>query len=370
MKRWPTKLLGELVSLEYGKALKEEERSQSGHYPVYGSNGIVGSHNLALVKDPTIIVGRKGAIGEAHLAQNGCWPIDTAFYTVFRQPVNVSLHYLLLWFRSVDLRSLAITSTIPGLNRNTLYRQQVPVPPLEEQERIVILLDEADELRKLRAQAGRRTAALVPALFDEMFGDVDCNSKKWPMVHFAEIGEARLGKMLDAKRQTGRNTRPYLRNANVQWDRLELTDILEMDFSDSDRREFRLRYGDLLICEGGVVGRSAIWRDEIPECYFQKALHRVQVHPSKANPEFVLHLLHAISTVNGFRNYIGSSTIPHLTGVKLASIRIPLPPIVLQKEFAQRVTEIRELESAQAASSRRLEALFQSLLHRAFQGEL
>ena len=246
----------------------------------------------------------------------------------------------------------------------------IPVPPLAEQERIVKLLDEADELRKLRARADHRTAALLPALFHEMFGDLDSNSRNWSVVRFAEIGEARLGKMLDAKQQTGNHKRPYLRNANVQWDRFDLADVLQMDFSESDREEFRLRYGDLLICEGGIVGRAAIWRNELPECYFQKALHRVRVQPTKALPEFVLWLLKAIAATNGFRDCVGSATIPHLTGVKLASIRIPLPPLPLQKEFAQRVAEIREMEAAQAGSRQRIESLFQSMLHRAFNGEL
>lgn len=248
----------------------------------------------------------------------------------------------------------------------------VPIefPPLAEQERLVKLLDEADELQKLRAQADSHTSALVPAIFHEMFGDVDSNSKDWLIVRFAEIGEARLGKMLDAKQQTGKHNRPYLRNANVQWDRLELAGLLEMDFSEQDREEFRLHRGDLLICEGGEVGRTAIWRDELPECYFQKALHRVRVYSSKAVPEFILHLLKTVAASNGFRDYIGTATIPHLTGVKLASIRIPLPPLQLQKEFAQRVTAIRELEADQATSRRRSEDLFQSLLHRAFNGEL
>lgn len=156
MKRWSIKPLGELASLEYSKALKAEERSLNGEFPVFGSsNGIVGAFDRALLSEPTIVVGRKGAIDEAHLTENGCWPIDTAFYAVLCERNTISLRLLLLWFRRVDLKSLAITSTIPGLNLNALDSQPVPVPPLAEPERIVRLLDEADELRKLRAQADR-----------------------------------------------------------------------------------------------------------------------------------------------------------------------------------------------------------------------
>lgn len=78
----------------------------------------------------------------------------------------------------------------------------------------------------------------------------------------------------------------------------------------------------------------------------------------------------AFTAANGFRDYVGTATISHLTGVKLASIRIPLPPISRQKEFAARVSEIRAMQAEQAASRRRLDDLFHSMLHRAFQGEL
>jgi len=126
---WRKVPLGELVELKYGKALKAEERPENGHFPVYGSNGIVGTSDNALVDHPTIVIGRKGAVGEAHLAEHGCWPIDTTFYTSPRPGTNFSLHYLLLCIRSIDLKQVAITSTIPGLNRDTLASQIILVPP-------------------------------------------------------------------------------------------------------------------------------------------------------------------------------------------------------------------------------------------------
>jgi type I restriction enzyme, S subunit len=163
--------LNELVEIKYGKAFKTEDRPKDGVFPIYGSNGIVGKSYEALVDQPTIIIGRKGAVGEVHLAENGCWPIDTAFYTLSLSKHAFSLRYLYLYLKSLDLKKLAITSTIPGINRNTLYSQEIPLPPLAEQERIVCLLDEAEALRKLRAQASARMEDFVPALFHELFGD-------------------------------------------------------------------------------------------------------------------------------------------------------------------------------------------------------
>ncbi len=97
----------------------------------------------------------------------------------------------------------------------------------------------------------------------------------WAMTTLGEIAETQLGKMLSAKARTGNGGRPYLRNKNVQWGRIELDDLLHMDFTEAEFEKFRLRPGDLLVCEGGEVGRAALWRGTIADCAFQKALHRV-----------------------------------------------------------------------------------------------
>ncbi len=96
-----------------------------------------------------------------------------------------------------------------------------------------------------------------------------------------------LGKMLDAEKNVGM-PRPFLGNRAVQWGKIDLTDIGEVRLTPSDIQRFRLRHGDLLVCEGGEVGRAAIWRESIEECYYQKALHRLR--PCRSyNVEFMLH---------------------------------------------------------------------------------
>ncbi len=372
MKRWPTKPLGDLVSLEYGKALKAEERSENGHYPVYGSNGIVGSFYEALVKDPTIVVGRKGAIGEAHLAQNGCWPIDTSFYTVVREPGTISLPFLLLWFRSVDLKTLAITSTIPGLNRTTLYSQKVPVPPLAEQGRIVKLLDEADELRKLRAQADRRTAALIPALFHEMFGGSKsssfasmpleevcgeiCRYPTYYGIEYVKTGVPEIrGELLTndySIEQSPEKFRFISQATSLHFPRTQLSE------------------GDLVMSVRGTVGKLALVPKPLSGANITANLLRISPRKDLLNGEFLLHFLVDGGGISKVAAISTSTTILTLKVADLKKMHVPVPPLSLQKEFAQRVAEIRAMEAEQAASRRRLDDLFQSMLHRAFRGEL
>ena len=167
-----------------------------------------------------------------------------------------------------------------------------------------------------------------------MFGDPIKNDKNWPTYRFGDIATSRLGKMLDKKKQTGLYPKQYLANVNVQWFRFDLDSLSQMDFNEDDQIEFSLKDGDLLICEGGEVGRCAIWHEEIDDCYFQKAIHRVRCNRDLILPEYIAHLFYYHSQINGFADVVGSkATIAHLPGYKLKDMRIFVPPITLQKDF-------------------------------------
>jgi type I restriction enzyme S subunit len=109
----------------------------------------------------------------------------------------------------------------------------------------------------------------------------------WAFTTLGEIAETRLGKMLSKKARMGNGSRPYLRNKNVQWGRIELDDVLEMDFTEAELERFGVLAGDLLVCEGGEVGRAAIWRGQLEWIGYQKALHRVRPLGEIA-PEYLL----------------------------------------------------------------------------------
>ena len=247
-----------------------------------------------------------------------------------------------------------------------LKELKIPLPPLPEQRRIAALLAHADHLRRLRRYADSLSASLLQSVFLEMFGNPKSNSKHWQIAKFSDVCESRLGKMLDGKQQTGKHLRPYLRNVNVQWAHIDLSDVAQMDFDEKDREEFRLRYGDVLICEGGEVGRSAIWQDEMPECYFQKALHRARPNPKLAIPDYIIWLMFMMAQTGGLGDFTSQVTIAHLTGEKLKELVIPVPPLPEQERFARLVRRVESLRQRQGESARQGEGLFRSLLHEAF----
>lgn len=122
---WEVVGLGEMLDLEYGKALKEEIR-KFGKYPVYGSNGQVGWHNEKLVDGPGIVVGRKGNPGFVNWSDYDFFPIDTAFYVVPKN--NISLHFIFRVLKMQDFEAIAADSAVPGLNRNMAYMNKVILP--------------------------------------------------------------------------------------------------------------------------------------------------------------------------------------------------------------------------------------------------
>jgi type I restriction enzyme S subunit len=366
MSLYPSVSLGNLLKVHYGKALKAEERDDAGIYDVYGSSGKIGRHHSALVKHPTIIVGRKGSVGAVTYAPDGGWTIDTAFYTEMLEPDALDLRFLFYALNLAKLAQHTITTSIPGLNRDDIYSTKIPFPPLPEQKRIAAILDKADSIRRKRQEAVRLTEELLRSVFLDMFGDPVENPKGWETRAFVEVCETRLGKMLDAKQQTGEHLRPYLRNSNVQWDRIEISVLEQMDFIDKDRKTFSLLNGDVLICEGGEVGRAAIWRNQLTECYFQKAIHRARPNQSMAIPEYVMFWLWFMSKNGGFKDHVTSATIAHLTGEKLKEIQMSLPPIDMQHKFLHIYNSLTTLKMSIIKHHTEIDTLFNSLLNSAF----
>lgn len=174
-----------------------------------------------------------------------------------------------------------------------------------------------------------------------MFGDIIRNDREWPIHRLADIASSRLGKMLDQKKQTGKNRFPYLANFNVRWFQFDLSTLNVMDFNEQDQQEFALQPGDLLVCEGGEVGRCAVWNNEKAPCFFQKALHRVRCNKEYVQPLFLAWWFKISADNKAFENIAGAkATIAHLPGVKLKELGIPLPPISLQNEFVAYVEQL------------------------------
>ena len=137
------KNIDRVLTLEYGISLPGRERN-SGEFPVYGSNGVVGSHNEFVVNAPCIIVGRKGSAGEVNWSDKNCTPIDTTFYVELLDETTTDLKFIYHMLKSLNLPSLKGGSGPGGINRNNVYSIQIPVPPLDIQQQLVAEVEQLE----------------------------------------------------------------------------------------------------------------------------------------------------------------------------------------------------------------------------------
>ena len=265
--------------------------------------------------------------------------IVSPLYNVFSVSEGIDRQYLYYFLRS-DLGRQMIKAKASGsvrdnLKLDMLKEMTIPDISVEQQKFCSSVLDKLHKLIQMRQQELQKLDEFIKARFVEMFGDVIHNSKKWQVCLFAEITSSRLGKMLDAKQQTGRNSYPYLANFNVQWFRFNLENLNKMDFDEKDRAEFELREGDLLVCEGGEIGRCAVWHNELQPCFFQKALHRVRCNHQIILPDYLAWWFRYNCDYGGFSALAGAkATIAHLPGAKLKQLQVAVPPMELQEQFA------------------------------------
>jgi type I restriction enzyme S subunit len=168
--------------------------------------------------------------------------------------------------------------------------------------------------------------------------------------------------MLDEKRIVGTHLAPYLRNVDVQWDGINTEALPFMDFSDEDRERYALRKGDLLVCEGGEVGRTAIWNGEIKDCFFQKAVHRLRPTSEQDEPRYFRYFMRMAVDAGVFA-LATASTIPHLTAEKLRVVRFPAPPKSEQRAIADYLDhETARIDALIAAKDRVLGLLAEKRL--------
>ncbi len=284
-------------------------------------------------------------VGSIDWQRNEDRVIVSPLYNVFSTSELLDQQYLYYFLKSdialQMIRSAATGSVRDNLKFSMLCEFSTNIPALEMQKGIVRILDKVKTLIDFRQQELQKLDDLVKARFVEMFGDVIRNSKSWEIRVLADIASSRLGKMLDTKQQTGECSYPYLANFNVQWFRFNTENLNQMDFNEEDRIEFELQNDDLLVCEGGEIGRCAVWHNEIQPCFFQKALHRVRCNRQIVHPDYLGWWFKYNCDHDGFATIAGAkATIAHLPGVKLKQLRVAIPPLELQEQFAAFVNQI------------------------------
>ena len=380
MKRWPTKTLGEVCDVRIGRTPRRDEPRFWGGDAVWVTirelNGgeITSSKEMiseAAVRecmpDPvpvgTLLFSFKLSIGKMAVAGCPLYTNEAIAALPIRDPAKLSrdfLRYALLAESHEGTANTAVLGKV--LNKEKVQQLPISVPPLAEQERIVKVLYKADELRKLRTQANRRAADLIPALFHDIFGDTISNPKGWPAFAMSDISETTQGVQIPRSEQIEQEKPGYKRY-------LYITDFLHDEspkFVVGAFQSKEVSEHDLVVANTGSPGRVFLGKAGV----LSNNLFKVSFDTSKILQLYLYNFLSLKTFQEHLKGQMKQGIQSHLGHKTFGAQQLMIPPMPLQKEFAARVAEIRELEAEQATSRRRLDDLFQSVLHQAFRGEL
>jgi type I restriction enzyme S subunit len=191
------------------------------------------------------------------------------------------------------------------------------------------------------------------------------------MKPLGDLFEIRAGKTMSAAARTGEEKVSFLRTSNVFWDRLDLATLDEMSIPPHELASKSLEPGDLLVCEGGEIGRAAIWDGSVDRISFQNHLHRLRPKGDDVEPRFYVFFLQSAFTQLGiFQGAGNKTTIPNLSSSRLAALEVPHPPLPVQKAVVQALGIVREAIDIQTDTLNALQELFQRLLQDLMTGEV
>lgn len=353
---WNHKKLGEVFTLEYGKPLSANQRKINGKYPVYGANGIKTRTDSYYYDQPSIIVGRKGSAGEINLTGEKFWPLDVTYFTVFDQR-KYNRKFLFYLLSQLQLQKLA-RGVKPGINRNDVYSIEADFPPLPEQQRIVEILDQSfaaiDQAIENTEKNIKKSNELFFAFKDKLFNDKNNN---WQEKRIDQISEN-----LDSKRV------PISQNKRIKgiypyYGASGIVDYVDDYIFDEDL---------LLVSEDGA---NLLMRNyPIAFSVTGKIWVNNHAHVLRFNNKETQKFIEFYFSIIKLDQYITGAAQPKLNQAALNAIKVKIPSLDDQKKIVNNIeymeNHINYLTTNYQTKHTYLQELKQSLLHKAFKGQL
>ena len=288
---------------------------------------------------------------------------------------DIERAYLAYFLRSGHVVGLISARTagarMPRADMDFIFSLPISLPPLPEQRRIVDLLSRAEGIVRLRREASRCAAELIPALFLDMFGDPATNPKGWAVEALDSVAQiisgATKGRRLDPEEGV---ELPYMRVANVKDGFLDLTEVKTIVVKRNEVEKYRLLPGDLLLTEGGdpdKLGRGALWAGAIETCLHQNHIFKVRADRTRLLPEYLCELVGSNYGKAYFLRVAKKTTgIATINRTQLGGFPVVIPSTECQQEFAERIGSVRSIQSQQSAATVKAQATFDALLANAF----
>ena len=266
-------------------------------------------------------------------------------------------------------------ANLPRLSPSVLETFEVPLPPLPEQYRIAKILDQAEMVRAKRRTALTQLDTFAQAIFLDLFGDQATNPKAWRQSELGDLIRSGPQNGLYKPANAYGSGTPILRiDAFYDGTVRDLSSLKRVRLSESERSLFGLAQGDIVVNRVNSIdylGKSALIPELSEPTVFESNMMRMSADPAAVEPGYLVQFLQS-QFVRGqilaaSKNAVNQSSI-NQQDVK--ALRVNVPPLPLQQEFARHVAVVEKLKAAQRASLAQLDALFASLQYRAFRGEL
>ena len=403
---WTWRPLGELFKIGAGKTMSAAARNGTDKTPFLRTSNVLWDEiDLSSVDEMSIpkqelqakllqrgdlLVCEGGEIGRAAIWDGQVETMSFQNHLHRLRPIveGVDPHFYVYFLQSA-FTQLGIfegagnKTTIPNLSRSRLAALHVPHPTLDEQQAIVAALIRVREAITIHDQSVVLARELKRASMRELFShglreeaekktEIGLVPQSWELNSLGTLFEIMQGFSLKGNLSDDGRGIPFLRTSNVYWGHIELNVVSRMSIDPALIVGRVLKNGDLLVCEGGEIGRAAVWNGEIADCTFQNHLHRLRpIRPTYINPKFVMAWLE-----EGFCHrcvYEGAgnrTTIPNLSRARLAELLTPVPALDEQHEIVAILDAIDRKLALHKRKRVVLDDLFKALLHKLMIGEI
>lgn len=360
-------IFNDVLEIRNGRNQKNVE-NPDGKYPIYGSGGIMGYADDYICEADTVIIGRKGNINNPIFVEEPFWNVDTAFGLSAKREVLLP-RYLYYFCRNFDFERLNKAVTIPSLTKSDLLKIEIELPSMENQKKVVDKLSKIEQIIQMRKQESQRLDELIKARFVELFGDPISNERGWNTIPLEHACKTIVDCPHSTPSYTSENTgfmcirTSIVKKNRILWDEVEY--ISEKEFYRRIQRK-KPEIGDIVYTrEGAILGIAAIIDRECNVALGQRSM-LLSPNSDICISEFLCVAMNSESFLNNALKGISGSASPHINVGDIKAFKMIMPPLELQKQFANFVKQVDEIKFIIQKSLDETQILFNCLMQKYF----
>ena len=346
----------DVLDIRNGRNQRQVE-NENGKYPIYGSGGIMGRATDFICDAGTVVIGRKGSINNPIFVDEPFWNVDTAFGLVAHRDVLLP-KYLFYFCVNFDFERLNTTVTIPSLTKANLLQIEINVPDMDEQRRVVSILDKICQLIDLQQQELHSLDQLVKSRFIELFASVEAEDTLQNLCTFIDY----RGKTPE-KVESGL---PFITAKNIRMHRMSFDTLEYISKETYDRVMTRgfPQIGDVVFTTEAPLGN--VCRIPFIETEFYIGQRIITMQTERLEPAYLEYALSSDEFKRKIAEKSSGSTVTGIRSKLLEQLTIPVPPMALQKQFAAFVEQTDKSKLALQKGLQELEILKKSLMQQYF----